>query len=175
MGDGIQSVFVRPDNTIATSYFDEGVFGNYGWDDPIGSVGLIIWNSKGEQLSHADHDICDCYAMNIDEAGDIWYYYYYDFKLVCLANGKERDWEPHISGSHFVVITEDRQSVIFDSGYDNHGCYEKFDLNHENDQNEKVKLMYEGEDLLVKRHTSYSSKAFFIDNKSRLFVKRFIS
>ncbi|MDT9722760.1 hypothetical protein QVE09_28095 [Paenibacillus sp. ClWae2A] len=41
LGDGIQSVQVTERGTIWTSYFDEGVFGNYGWADPIGSNGLL--------------------------------------------------------------------------------------------------------------------------------------
>ena len=115
LGDGIQDVYVISDQTIVTSYFDEGIFGNLGWDTPIGSTGLIIWNDKREQICHADHDICDCYAMNIDEQDNVWYYYYPDFKLVCLKSGEEKDWNPHISGSDFFILTEDRQSVIFDS------------------------------------------------------------
>ena len=36
LGDGIQDCVVKKDGTIITSYFDEGVFGNYGWDEPLG-------------------------------------------------------------------------------------------------------------------------------------------
>ena len=46
-GDGIEDCIVRADGTIITSYFDEGVLGNYGWDDPIGSSGLCAWTPDG--------------------------------------------------------------------------------------------------------------------------------
>ena len=45
LGDGIQDCVVKKDGTIITSYFDEGVFGNYGWDEPLGDCGLIAWTS----------------------------------------------------------------------------------------------------------------------------------
>ncbi|WP_176444820.1 hypothetical protein [Paenibacillus herberti] len=38
LGDGIQSVQVTDKGIIWTSYFDEGVFGNNGWDKPIGEL-----------------------------------------------------------------------------------------------------------------------------------------
>ena len=46
LGDGIQDCVVKKDGTIITSYFDEGVFGNYGWDEPLGACGLIAWTSE---------------------------------------------------------------------------------------------------------------------------------
>ena len=41
LGDGIQDRVVKKDGTIITSYFDEGVFGNYGWDEPLGDCGPV--------------------------------------------------------------------------------------------------------------------------------------
>ena len=52
LGDGIQNCVVKSDGTIITGYFDEGVYGNYGWADlscshgyvpPIGEWGLNAW------------------------------------------------------------------------------------------------------------------------------------
>ncbi|CAF3877049.1 unnamed protein product, partial [Rotaria sp. Silwood1] len=41
LGDGIKKVQTDKDGFIWTSYFDEGIFGNFGWDDdPIGRFGL---------------------------------------------------------------------------------------------------------------------------------------
>jgi len=47
-GDGIADCIVKADGTIITSYFDEGVMGNYGWKEPIGSSGLVAWTAEGE-------------------------------------------------------------------------------------------------------------------------------
>jgi len=176
LGDGIRDVFVRPDNMIVTSYFDEGIYGNFGWGDadselPIGCHGLIVWNSKGEQQFHAEHNISDCYALNVDEKGNIWYYYNDDFKLVRLNETGEIDFDPGIEGAHFFVLTEDCQKVIFNSEYN--GIYEVFNL-HKNDKNGKLRLLYKEDELLITKHRAYGAKALFIDNKNRMFVKRFI-
>lgn len=176
-GDGIQDVYVRHDNTIVTSYFDEGIFGNYGWGyingvQPIGEPGLIVWNEAGEQLFHAEHDMADCYAMNIDDQNRIWYYYYDDFKLVCLSDCGEKEFDPHIEGAEFFVLTDDGRKVIFDSGYDDRGAYEVFDL-YKNDQNEKLRFLFKDDELLLYNHQSYGSKAGFVDEKNRMFIKRF--
>lgn len=50
LGDGINDCITTEDGKIITSYFDEGVFGNYGWDQPIGSSGLIVWDVTGRIL-----------------------------------------------------------------------------------------------------------------------------
>jgi hypothetical protein len=49
LGDGIQDVQTTSAGSIWTSYFDEGIFGNYGWDDPVGASGLICWDRAGTQ------------------------------------------------------------------------------------------------------------------------------
>lgn len=62
LGDGIQDCVVKKDGTIITSYFDEGVFGNYGWDEPLGACGLIAWTSEGTPLwKNEKYSIYDCY------------------------------------------------------------------------------------------------------------------
>lgn len=68
LGDGIQDCVVKKDGTIITSYFDEGVFGNYGWDEPLGACGLIAWTSEGTPLwKNENYSIYDCYAISLDE------------------------------------------------------------------------------------------------------------
>src|SRR5919204_7050215 len=89
LGDGIQSVQTTPGGIIWTSYFDEGVFGNYGWDNPVGASGLVAWDSAGNKLYEfqpgAGLDaICDCYALNVESEDDVWLYYYTEFPLVRL-------------------------------------------------------------------------------------------
>lgn len=38
------------DGRIVTSYFDEGIFGNFGWDQPLGASGLVVWDEQGRVL-----------------------------------------------------------------------------------------------------------------------------
>jgi hypothetical protein len=41
LGDGIEQIFVLRGQNVWVSYFDEGIFGNCGWDSPLGSAGLF--------------------------------------------------------------------------------------------------------------------------------------
>ena len=178
LGDGIQSVLVRPDMSIVTGYFDEGVFGNMGWGDsnselPLGAAGIVVWDENGHKLFEADSDIADCYAMNIGSDGDIWYYYYTDF-LLTRFNGREKtEYDPHIKGAGFFILIENGRSVIFDSGYGKSSLYEAYDLCDPDKRNEPCRLLFGDDELLIKMRVSYASMAAFIDNRSRLFTKRF--
>ncbi|WP_225230083.1 hypothetical protein [Ureibacillus galli] len=90
LGDGINQVQIDETDTIWVSYFDEGVFGNFGWDEPMGSDGLIAYSMDGQKLWGAqNYDICDCYAMNVVSSKEIYFYYYDDFWFVQLSDMKE--------------------------------------------------------------------------------------
>lgn len=110
LGDGIENVHVSDDEQIWTSYFDEGVFGNRGWVDPIGSCGLIAWHMDGsikyryEPIAGLDY-ICDCYALNVVSNHTSYCYYYTEFPLVKIKNHEIVDyWHVPISGSHAFAI-----------------------------------------------------------------------
>lgn len=85
LGDGIEDVQTTADGRIWVSYFDEGVFGNFGWGEPggpapIGAPGLVRWLSDGTvdwsyEAPPGLEEIADCYALNV--AGDaVWACYY---------------------------------------------------------------------------------------------------
>lgn len=113
LGDGIESVQVTGTGEIWTSYFDEGVFGNFGWGGPVGTSGLVAWNRYGEQL-HAFSPpkglgpIDDCYALNVSGDRDVWLYYYSEFALVHLRGRQTvASWRMPGKGSHAFAVTED--------------------------------------------------------------------
>ncbi|ORT88797.1 hypothetical protein B7G54_01030 [Burkholderia puraquae] len=113
LGDGIESVQATGTGEIWTSYFDEGVFGNFGWGSPVGASGLVAWNRHGERL-HAFSPpeglgpIDDCYALNVSGDRDIWLYYYSEFALVRLRNRQTvASWRMPVKGSHAFAVTED--------------------------------------------------------------------
>lgn len=177
LGDGIQDCIVKQNGDIITSYFDEGVFGNFGWDAPIGSCGLIVWDQNGAIKWRADNScICDCYAMNIDEQEKLWYYYYDAFELVQTDLRTEKVYKPQVHGSSGILVTADAANVIFDGGYDhsNEFVVERIICDTLADY-EKLQLLFEGNILLVKSFCFRQSKAVFIDNRNRLFVKYFLS
>ena len=117
-GDGIADCIVRDDGVIITSYFDEGVIGNYGWEDPIGSCGVCAWTPAGKTIWRCNRDVLDCYAINIDDAGKLWYYYYTDFLLVRTDFKNESVFDPNTEGSERFSIVSNGKYLIMDGGYD---------------------------------------------------------
>lgn len=128
LGDGIETIQTTRRGEIWTSYFDEGVFGNYGWSDPVGAAGLVAWNEAGEKayefapLGLVDQ-IADCYALNVASDQDVWCYYYTDFPLVHLHDKRiVSTWNVPVSGSHaFAVASE---YVLFAGGYDKRDSFQ---------------------------------------------------
>ena len=117
-GDGIADCIVRRDGVIITSYFDEGVFGNYGWEEPIGSCGVCAWTGDGEIIWRSERDIADCYAINIDESDNLWYYYYTDFPLVRTDFSTETEFDPGVEGADRFAVVNDGRFLIMNGGYD---------------------------------------------------------
>ena len=116
LGDGIQDCVVKKDGTIITSYFDEGVFGNYGWDEPLGDCGLIAWTSDGTPLwKNEKYSIYDCYAISLDEEENLWFYYYDEFRLVRTNFKEDLVFELPIEGSGAFSVAGN--AFLFQGGY----------------------------------------------------------
>ncbi len=135
LGDGIESVQSDSQGVIWTSYFDEGIFGNFGWDHPIGIAGLVAWDSAGNKLYEFNpppglDSICDCYALNVESEQDAWCYYYTEFPLVHLQNRKIVSyWEIPLGGSHTFAIFN--HYALFSGGYGTPGSYQLFSLENQ--------------------------------------------
>ena len=93
------------------SYFDEGIFGNYGWSEPIGQSGLIVFDENFNIKWESRDDICDCYAINLDDDGHIWYYYYDEFDLVKTDLKNTIHYKPNIEWVKNFLVCDD--SVLF--------------------------------------------------------------
>lgn len=146
VGDGIQNVQTTAGGLIWTSFFDEGVFGNYGWDRPVGESGLIAWDRDGIRVfTNSEADIADCYALNVVSDEEVWFYYYTDFKLCRLsgpaAQPKVSFFDPRLSGSS--VLATDGYRFLMDQGYDKH---ERYSLLH---LDPRGRLVPDGELLLT--------------------------
>lgn len=90
LGDGIANVQIDETDTIWVSYYDEGIGGNFGWEEPIGRDGFLTFTKEGQKVWGAEeYSIDDCYAMNIASSKEVYFYYYSDFYLVQLCEGKE--------------------------------------------------------------------------------------
>jgi hypothetical protein len=105
--DGIQDAQTTPSGTeLWTSYFDEGVFGNFGWD---GNCGLFAWSPIGDKIysfsGNGQFYIDDCYAMNVASDRDIYIYFYSAFFLVHIQDKKIVDWwKISVLGSHAFLV-----------------------------------------------------------------------
>jgi hypothetical protein len=136
LGDGISDVRVAADGTIWVAYFDEGVFGNFGWlspgPEPIGASGLVAFDGRGRVRLAYDADaagtdtICDAYAFNLADDGAAWVYFYTPFALVRLHHGRYRAWPIGVSGAHAIAVRAGEALVL--GSYDAAGGARKLAL-----------------------------------------------
>lgn len=132
LGDGIQHVQATADGRIWTSYFDEGIFGNFGWSDPIGKHGLALWTESGAQLyAYTPSDdldwIADCYALNVVSDDEAWCYYYTQFPLVRICRQRvEAFWHCPLQGASGFAVWQNQ--VLFRGGYAHRDLYHWFEL-----------------------------------------------
>lgn len=175
VGDGIQDVKIDTKGNIWTSYFDEGIYGNYGWNNPIGTSGLICWNKEGKKIwefeptDGLDH-ISDCYAMNIDLENNTWFYYYTEFPLVKLSDSKQIDfWGTKIEGSSSLNISDNK--ILMADGYDSNN-FVLFEINGKKlKKSKKIKFQSkEGIELNKQNYiTSFGSNIGF-RNENKIYL-----
>ncbi len=83
VGDSVEKILASG-GRLYVSYFDEGVFGDFGWDEPPGECGLAVWSETGEKLYEFDRGLIDdCCAINLfDGAYYVRYYSSFDFARI---------------------------------------------------------------------------------------------
>ncbi|MET8837551.1 hypothetical protein ABZV78_27060 [Micromonospora sp. NPDC004540] len=123
LGDGIEHVFTTTSGEVWVGYFDEGVYGNYGWGDansapPMGSSGLVRFSPQLEQTwrfpSHVDNQwgaISDCYALNVTDES-VWTCYYTDYPIVQIRQDSVAGWRNHISGAKALAVSGTRVGLL---------------------------------------------------------------
>jgi hypothetical protein len=115
-GDGINKVLTTPSGDAWVGYFDEGVYGNYGWGgpgpEPLGSCGLARFGQSGERNwrfpSDAAAPIDDCYALNVT-GETAWACYYSDFPVVRVGDGEVTVWRNQLARGAGSIIVDDRR------------------------------------------------------------------
>ncbi len=120
-GDGIQDVQATADGRVWVSYFDEGVFSGMG----LGGSGLVRLDDCGRCTfrfpgTHGGMppDIVDCYAMNVASDSETWLYYYTDFPLVRLVDGKVEEVWPEVPVEGSPAFAVRTGMALFAGGYD---------------------------------------------------------
>lgn len=193
LGDGIGRVQTTQRGIIWTGYFDEGVFGNYGWDGgtfnvdtgkycagpkPVGRDGLLAWNAHGKTLYRFRPteamtaleiwDISDCYALNVASSQDTWLYYYHSFPLVHIHKRKIVNfWQIPVAGSGMFAIADDH--ALFSGGYKHRNVYYLLALG-ETGSKAKIKSKFrlldeKGEPLLPEQMVSKGDTLYLLRNK----------
>jgi len=120
LGDGISRVNVDRQGRIWVSYFDEGIFGNFGWGNPgplpIGAAGLACFSETGEKLWEFEGNIADCYALNVS-GSEAFAYYYTEFPI-CRVSGSFRvtSWGTELRGCRHLAVSGSQ--VLLSGQYD---------------------------------------------------------
>jgi len=133
LGDGVQTIQSTPGGELWVSYFDEGVFGNFGWNTPFGAPGLLALDQAGRKTYEFEPNgkappMDDCYALNVASESDVWCYYYMDFPLVQIRNKEiAATWKVPVSGSSAFAING--ELVLFAGGYDRRHEFDLVRLN----------------------------------------------
>jgi hypothetical protein len=132
LGDGVLDVAVDSSGRVWAAYFDEGIFGNFGWGhpgpDPVGASGLNCFTDYGSLIWSFPVDdegpMTECYAMNVSEDRVAIYTYYSEFKLCRISPDFETEFfETELQGCRHFAISDSH--VLFtgqwndeiDSGY----------------------------------------------------------
>lgn len=120
-GDGVKHLGVDGDGNIWVGYSDEGVFGNYGWDEPIGARGLVRFDQEGEitwRYRPPDDElwIDDCYALNVC-VDEVWTCYYGAFPIARVIGEEVSLWRnrDRITGATALAAASAR--VLLAGGY----------------------------------------------------------
>jgi hypothetical protein len=116
VGDGISHVYATPRGRIWIGYFDEGIFGNYGWGaptgpEPVGSSGIVRFTSELVADWRFPQDspfggIADVYAMSGD-GEDLWSCYYTDWPIVRISSDSDDSvtgWRNTVAGGSVLVV-----------------------------------------------------------------------
>jgi len=121
LGDGIEHVQADARGNIWVGYFDEGVYGNFGWGHPgrkpLGAAGLCCFSDSGQKLwdfpppEEPDFD-SECYGLNVSRR-DVWTLRDASLPFVRIdSNWQVRCWEQtgRAGGDTFAVGD---QSILF--------------------------------------------------------------
>lgn len=120
LGDGLETVAVARDGSIWAGYFDEGVFGNYGWNQPLGADGILRFDAQGKILWRfvppaGCDSIADCYALNVAPDA-VWACPYTNFPVVRIKpDGQRRAWQNEFGGARAII--SDNHRVLLFGGY----------------------------------------------------------
>lgn len=175
IGDGVQDIQTNEKSEIWVSYFDEGIFGNYGWENPIGKNGLNCFDINGAliyQYTSPSYElsISDCYALNVVGNNQVWIYFYTDFPLLKITNNKiENSWKLPIEGSNSFAVKDSK--ILMSKGYNKNFQFILFDINENIKVIEEYEFYSESDEKLMYVCHAQSDSLYFWQNNSLYIVK----
>lgn len=122
LGDGISHVQSDSTGRVWVGYFDEGVYGNYGWgkrdsSEPVGSCGLVRFSPdlrpdwRYPSATSPFGFINDCYALNVDDT-TAWACYDADFPVVRIENDVLVGWRnDEVTGVGALAVAGDTAAL----------------------------------------------------------------
>ena len=130
LGDGIGHVLAASDGQVWVGYFDEGIYGNYGWGqpgagEPVGASGVVRFSPGLEPVWHYPRctevgpwdAISDCYALNVDDRC-AWACYDADFPVVRIRDDAVTGWHNDITGASALAVAGSRVALFGGYGPD---------------------------------------------------------
>ncbi len=176
LGDGIESIQATRRGEIWVSYFDEGIFGNFGWRNPVGAAGLIAWSDLGEKKYEFEpagsmDTISDCYALNVATDDDVWCYYYTEFPIVHLHKKKiVSTWQSPVRGSHAFAVAN--RHILFMGGYDNRSALQLVQLDSEGKATltDQFELLSENGEIVIPKRTIGRGERLYILSQENLYT-----
>ena len=119
LGDGIEHVQVAADGSIWAGYFDEGVFGNYGWlspgPAPLGAAGIVRWSPDFAKEWELDPGVgvADCESLNVATDEVLACPYTGGHPVVRIAGGRHRALPTEdVAGVTGIVASGNRIGLI---------------------------------------------------------------
>jgi len=123
-------VLATSSGQVWAGYFDEGIYGNYGWgradsQEPVGAYGIVRfspgldpgWHYPGYNEVGPWGPIDDCYALNVDSTG-AWACYYSGFPVVCIRDVTVAGWHNDITGARALAVAGSRVALFGGYGPD---------------------------------------------------------
>jgi hypothetical protein len=124
LGDGIGHALADSAGQVWVGYFDEGIYGNYGWgradsEEPMGAYGIVRFSPDLEPAWHYPKytevgpwdAVSDCYALNVDDTS-AWACYYSDSPVVRIRDGVVTGWHNEIRGARALAVAGSRVALL---------------------------------------------------------------
>lgn len=119
LGDGVASIEVTRRGEIWVGYFDEGIYGNFGWNRPgprpIGAPGLLRYSRFLDLVwrypDQARHAIDDGPSLNlVDDV--LWMTHDSEYPVVRIVDGALTVWDSPLASASAVLVDGDVVALV---------------------------------------------------------------